>query len=240
MHFDIITVVPELLESPLQYSILKRAQEKGLLSVQVHHLRRWAVNEYGQVDDYQYGGGAGMVMMCEPLANAIEELSANHIPADPKSAYDEIIYLTPDGEIFDQKMANGFSLQKKFLLICGHYKGIDERIREHYITKEVSVGNYVLSGGEIPAALLVDAVGRLLPGVLNDETSALTDSFQDNLLAPPVYTRPDEFRGWKVPDVLLSGNHKIIEEWRHDMSVKRTEERRPALLSSATVQKQEK
>lgn len=223
MHIDILSVLPELLESPLQHSMMKRAQEKGLLTVQVHHLRKWAVNEYGQVDDYQYGGGAGMVMMCEPLAKAIEELSANE-------KFDEIIYLTPDGERLNQKTANALSLNKRLLMICGHYKGIDERIREQFVTKEISIGDYVLSGGEIPAAVLVDAIGRLLPGVLNDETSALTDSFQDDLLAPPVYTRPEEFRGLKVPDILMSGDHKKIEEWRHEQSLKRTAERRPDLL----------
>ncbi len=222
MHIDIITVLPELLESPFQHSIMKRAQDKGLLTVQVHQLRKWAVNEYGMVDDYQYGGGAGMVMMCEPLTKAIEELSAN-------KKYDEIIFLTPDGETFNQKMANSLSLKESLLLICGHYKGIDERIREHFVTKEISIGDYVLSGGELPAAILVDAIGRLLPGVLNDETSALTDSFQDNLLAPPVYTRPVDYRGWKVPDILMSGDHKKIEEWRHEQSLIRTKERRPDL-----------
>lgn len=223
MRIDILSVLPELLESPLQHSIMKRAQEKGLLEVHVHHLRKWAVNEYGQVDDYQYGGGAGMVMMCEPLAKAIEELSTER-------KYDEIIYLTPDGKTLNQKLANKISLKEKILLICGHYKGIDERIREHFVTMEISIGDYVLSGGELAAAVLVDAIGRLIPGVLNDETSALTDSFQDNLLAPPVYTRPEDFRGWKVPDVLMSGNHKLIEEWRLDQSLKRTTEKRPDLL----------
>lgn len=223
MHIDIISVLPELLESPLQHSIMKRAREKGLLTVQVHPLRKWAVNEYGQVDDYQYGGAAGMVMMCEPLAKAIEELSA-------AEKFDEIIYLTPDGERFNQKTANALSLKQRLLLICGHYKGIDERIREHFVTREISIGDYVLSGGELPAAVLVDAVGRLLPGVLGDETSALTDSFQDNLLAPPVYTRPEEYRGWKVPDILLSGDHKKIDDWRHEQALRRTAERRPDLL----------
>jgi len=202
---------------------MKRAQDKGLLTIQVHQLRKWAVNEYGQIDDYQYGGGAGMVMMCEPLAKAIEELSL-------QKKYDEVIYLTPDGNTFNQKTANALSLKENLLLICGHYKGIDERIREHYVTKEISIGDYVLSGGELPAAILVDAIGRLIPGVLNDETSALTDSFQDNLLAPPVYTRPVDFRGWKVPDALMSGNHKLIDEWRHEQSIKRTQDRRPDLL----------
>ncbi|HQV85750.1 MAG: tRNA (guanosine(37)-N1)-methyltransferase TrmD [Chitinophagaceae bacterium] len=223
MHIDILTVLPELLESPFQHSMMKRAQDKGLLTIQVHQLRKWAVNEYGQIDDYQYGGGAGMVMMCEPLAKAIEELSL-------QKKYDEVIYLTPDGNTFNQKTANALSLKKNLLLICGHYKGIDERIREHYVTKEISIGDFVLSGGELPAAILVDAIGRLIPGVLNDETSALTDSFQDNLLAPPVYTRPVDFRGWKVPDALMSGNHKLIDEWRHEQSIKRTQDRRPDLL----------
>jgi tRNA (guanine37-N1)-methyltransferase len=223
MHIDIISVLPELLESPLSHSIMKRARDKGLLTVELHSLRKWAINEYGQVDDYQYGGGAGMVMMCEPLAKAMDDLGK-------KRKYDEIIYLTPDGHLFNQGMANALSLKENLLLICGHYKGIDERIREHFITMEISIGDYVLSGGELPAAILVDAVGRLLPGVLNDETSALFDSFQDNLLAPPVYTRPEEFRGWKVPPVLLSGDHRKIEEWRQEQSVVRTRERRPGLL----------
>ncbi len=223
MHIDILTVLPDLLESPFAHSMMKRAQEKGLLTIRVHQLRKWAVNDYGQIDDYQYGGGAGMVMMCEPLAKAIEELSIER-------KYDEIIYMTPDGVTFNQKMANAFSLKENLLIICGHYKGIDERVRQQFVTKEISIGDFVLSGGEIPAALVVDAIGRLIPGVLNDETSALTDSFQDNLLAPPVYTRPVDFRGLKVPDVLVSGNHKLIEEWRHDQSLQRTKDRRPDLL----------
>lgn len=222
MHIDIITVLPELLESPFAHSIMKRAQEKGLLIVQTHSLRKWAVNEYGQVDDYQYGGGAGMVMMCEPLATAIESLSKER-------KYDEIIYMTPDGDLFNQPMANQLSLKENLLIICGHYKGIDQRIRDHFITKEISVGDYVLSGGELAAAVVVDAIGRLLPGVLNNETSALFDSFQDNLLAPPVYTRPADFRGWKVPDILLSGDLKKIDDWRHEQSVQRTLEKRPDL-----------
>jgi tRNA (guanine37-N1)-methyltransferase len=229
MRIDILTVLPELLKSPFEHSIMKRAQEKGLLEVHVHHLRKWAVNEYGQVDDYQYGGGAGMVMMCEPLAKAIEELSNERKHAGRTDGYDEIIYLTPDGEILNQKMANIISLKENILVICGHYKGIDERIREHFVTKEISIGDYVLSGGELAAAVLVDSIGRLLPGVLNDETSALFDSFQDNLLAPPVYTRPEDFRGWQVPDVLMSGDHKKIDEWRHEQSIQRTKERRPDL-----------
>ena len=223
MHIDIITVLPELLESPLSHSIMKRAQAKGLLKMQVHNLRQWAVNEYGQVDDYQYGAGAGMVMMCEPLANAIEHLQKER-------TFDEIIYLTPDGETLNQKIANQLSLKENLLFICGHYKGIDERIREHYVTKEISIGDYVLSGGELAAAVLVDAVGRLLPGVLNDETSELTDSFQDNLLAPPVYTRPADFRCLKVPDVLLGGHPKKLEEWRYEQAIERTQKRRPDLL----------
>ena len=222
MHIDIITVLPELLESPFAHSILKRAQEKGLLTVQTHSLRKWAINEYGQVDDYQYGGGAGMVMMCEPLATAIESLSN-------EKKYDYVIYMTPDGDLFNQPMANQLSLKENLLIICGHYKGIDQRIRDHYITKEISIGDYVLSGGELAAAVVVDAIGRLLPGVLNNETSALFDSFQDNLLAPPVYTRPADFRGWKVPDILLSGDLKKIEDWRHEQSIQRTKEKRPFL-----------
>lgn len=223
MHIHILTVVPELLQSPLSHSIMKRAQSKGLLTVQVHHLRKWAVNEYGQVDDYQYGGGAGMVMMPEPLANAIEDLG-KELP------FDDIIFLTPDGETLNQKTANTLSLKQNLLLICGHYKGIDQRIREKYVTREISIGDYVLSGGELAAAVLVDAIGRLIPGVLNDETSALTDSFQDNLLAPPVYTRPADWRGMKVPEILMSGHTVKIEEWRYEQSVERTRERRPDLL----------
>lgn len=224
MKIDILTVLPELLESPFAHSILKRAKEKNLLEVKVHNLRQWAVNEYGQVDDYQYGGGAGMVMMCEPLANAIEQLSR-------EKKFDEIIYMTPDGELFNQKMANQLSLKENLLIICGHYKGIDDRIRQHFITREISIGDYVLSGGELPAAIVVDAIGRLIPGVLNDETSALFDSFQDNLLAPPVYTRPADFRDLKVPDILLSGDPKKVDEWRNEQSLERTKERRPDLLN---------
>ncbi|MDP4211299.1 MAG: tRNA (guanosine(37)-N1)-methyltransferase TrmD [Bacteroidota bacterium] len=224
MRIDIITVLPELLESPFAHSILKRAKEKKLLEIFVHPLRQWAINEYGQIDDYQFGGGAGMVMMCEPLANAIEFFRKER-------KYDEIIYMTPDAELLNQSMANALSLKENLLIISGHYKGIDERIRRHFITKEISIGDYVLSGGELPAAVLADAIGRLLPGVLNDETSALFDSFQDNLLAPPVYTRPAEFRGWKVPDILLSGDPAKIADWRYEESVKKTAERRPGLLN---------
>lgn len=223
MRIDIISVLPELLESPFAHSILKRAKEKKLLEVVVHPLRKWAVNEYGQVDDYQYGGGAGMVMMCEPLAGAIESLSRER-------TYDEIIFMTPDGELLNQPVANALSLKENLLIISGHYKGIDERIRQHFITREISIGDYVLSGGELPAAVLTDAIGRLLPGVLNDETSALFDSFQDDLLAPPVYTRPAEFRGWPVPPVLLSGDPLKIADWRYEESLRKTEERRPDLL----------
>ncbi len=227
MRVDIITVLPELLESPLNHSIMKRAKEKGLLQVNTHNLRRWAINKHAQVDDYQFGGGAGMVMMCEPLVNAIEALQK-------ETHYDEIIYLTPDGELFDQRTANKLSMKQNLLIICGHYKGIDQRIRDHFITKEISIGDYVLSGGELAAAIIVDSIGRLLPGVLNDETSALFDSFQDDLLAPPVYTRPADFRGWKVPDELLSGNPKIVEEWRSEKAFELTASRRPDLLKDPT------
>jgi len=222
MKIDIITVLPELLESPLNHSIMKRARDKGLLEVNTHNLRKWALNNYGQVDDYQYGGGAGMVMMCEPLANAIESLSKN-------IKYDEIIYLTPDGELFSQKTANQLSLKENLLMICGHYKGIDQRIRDHFVTKEISIGDYVLSGGELAASIVVDSIGRLIPGVLNDETSALFDSFQDDLLAPPVYTRPSDFRGWIVPEELLSGNPETINEWRYKQSIYLTQLKRPQL-----------
>ena len=225
MNIHILSIVPELLESPFGHSIMKRAASKGLLQVTVHHLRKWAINEYGMVDDYQFGGGAGMVMMCEPLVNAIEELNAAH-------NFDEIIYMTPDGETFNQGIANSLSLKQSLLFICGHYKGIDQRVRDHFITKEISIGDFVLSGGELAAAVVVDAIGRIIPGVLNDETSALFDSFQDNLLAPPVYTRPEDFRGWKVPPVLMSGDHKKIEEWRYDEALKRTEQKRPDLLKN--------
>jgi tRNA (guanine37-N1)-methyltransferase len=225
MRIDVLTVLPELLESPLSHSIMKRARDKGLLEVHLHQLRQWAVNEYGQVDDYQYGGGAGMVMMCEPLAKAIEQLRTER-------NYDEIIFLTPDGITLSQKKANIISMKENLILICGHYKGIDERIRQQYVTMEISIGDYVLSGGELAAAVLIDAIGRLLPGVLNDETSALTDSFQDNLLSPPVYTRPAEFMGQKVPEILLSGDPKKIEEWRYEQALLRTRERRPDLLNN--------
>jgi tRNA (guanine37-N1)-methyltransferase len=224
MRIDIVSVVPQLLESPFSHSILKRAEVKNLLHVNVVNLRDYSINKHGQVDDYQFGGGAGMVMMCEPLVNAIEDLQ------NKKGKYDEIIFMTPDGENFNQKTANRLSLKENLLIICGHYKGIDERIREHYVTMEISIGDYVLSGGELAAAVVVDAIGRLIPGVLNDETSALFDSYQDNLLAPPVYTRPADFKGWKVPDVLLQGDPKKVDEWRHEQSLARTKQRRPGLL----------
>jgi len=224
LHIDILTVVPELLEGPFSHSIMKRAKEKGLLSVQTHNLRQWAINKHMQVDDYQFGGGAGMVIMCEPLANAIESLQASG------GTYDEIIYFTPDGTTYNQSIANRLSLKGRLLLICGHYKGIDERIRQQFVTLEISIGDYVLSGGELAAAVVVDSIGRLIPGVLNDETSALFDSFQDNLLAPPVFTRPADFRGMKVPDILLSGDPKLVENWRYEEALRRTRERRPDLL----------
>jgi tRNA (guanine37-N1)-methyltransferase len=223
MQFDIISAVPSLLDSPFSHSIMKRAAEKKLLQVNVHDLRAYTPYKHGQIDDYQFGGGAGMVMMCEPLALCIEALMA-------KNKYDDIIYLSPDGVTFNQSIANSMSLKNNFLLICGHYKGIDQRIRDLFVTKEISVGDYVLSGGELGAAIIVDAVGRLIPGVLNNETSALTDSFQDNLLAPPVYTRPQDFRGHVVPSILLSGHQANIDEWRYQQAVERTKIRRPDLL----------
>lgn len=225
MHIDIISVVPGLLESPFGHSILKRAQQKNLLTVQVHNLRQWSINKQNQVDDYPYGGGAGMVLMCEPLANAIDSLQQNR-------TYDEIIYVTPDGERLEQKTVNRLSLLNNVLVICGHYKGIDERIRQLYVTREISIGDYVLSGGELAAAVLVDAIGRLIPGVLNDETSALTDSFQDNLLAPPVYTRPAVFRDLEVPPILLQGDPKKVDAWRQEKALERTQARRPDLLDA--------
>ena len=222
MKIDILTVVPQLLESPFAHSILKRAEEKGLLTVRVINLRDYSTQKQKQVDDYQYGGGAGMVMMCEPLANAIDELQKN-------LKYDEIIYMTPDGITFNQKAANNLSMKENILIICGHYKGIDDRIRQHYVTMEISIGDYVLSGGELAAAVVVDSIGRLIPGVLNDETSALFDSFQDGLLAPPVYTRPANFRNMQVPEILLQGDPKKVDAWRHEQSLLRTQTRRPDL-----------
>ncbi|MGB3546204.1 MAG: tRNA (guanosine(37)-N1)-methyltransferase TrmD [Saprospiraceae bacterium] len=223
MHIDIISVVPALLDSPLSHSIMQRAQDKDLLSVTVHDLREFGLGKHRQVDDYQFGGGAGMVMRLEPLVACLESLRQTR-------TYDEIIYLTPDGRRYDQGTANRLSLGQNLLLICGHYKGIDERFREHFVTLEISIGDYVLSGGELAAAVLVDSIGRLLPGVLNDESSALTDSFQDGLLAPPVYTRPAEFRGWPVPAILLSGHLGKIDEWREQQALERTRTRRPDLL----------
>ena len=222
MRFDIISVLPELLESPLNHSIMKRAKEKGLLEVYLHQLRDYAIGKHKQVDDYQFGGGAGMVMKPEPIAACIEQLMSER-------NYDEIIYTSPDGQCLDQPLCNRLSMKQNVIILCGHYKGIDERIRQKYITMEISIGDYVLSGGELAAAVLVDSIGRLIPGVLNDETSALFDSFQDDLLAPPVYTRPAEWEGMKVPDVLLSGHEKMIDDWRHDQSMERTKARRPDL-----------
>jgi len=223
MRIDIITVLPRLLESPFNDSILKRAQDKGLVTVKVHDLREYATNKHRSTDDYAFGGGAGMVMTIEPIHLCISALQAER-------TYDDIIYMSPDGEMLTQSISNQISLQQNLILLCGHYKGIDERIREHLITREISIGDYVLSGGELAAAVLADSVIRLLPGVLSDETSALTDSFQDGLVAPPVYTRPAEYNGWKVPDVLLSGHQAKIEEWKHEQALERTKERRPGLL----------
>jgi tRNA (guanine37-N1)-methyltransferase len=225
MHIDIITLHPGLLESPFQHSIVKRAIEKKLVEVNFINLRDYGIGNYKQVDDSPFGGGAGMVMTIEPIAKCIEELKA-------KRTYDEVIYLSPDGELFNQQMANHFSMAKNIILLCGHYKGVDERVRELFITKEISIGDYVLSGGELPAAIFCDAIIRLLPGVLSDETSALSDSFQDNLLAPPVYTRPADYKGLKVPDVLLSGDPKQVENWRHEQSIERTQKRRPDILKN--------
>ena len=223
LHFDIITCQPDLLSGPFDHSIIKRAKERGLLSIAIHDLRKYGIGRHKQIDDYQYGGGAGMVMMVEPLANCIEDLQSS-------TSYDDVIYLTPDGATLDQQMVNQLSLKRNLMLICGHYKGIDDRIRQNYVTKEISIGDYVLSGGELAAAVLVDSIGRIIPGVINDSISALTDSFQDNLLSPPVYTRPSNFRDWKVPDVLLSGNDSAIENWRLEQALLRTKARRPDLL----------
>lgn len=225
MRIDILTLLPELLTGPFSASIMKRAQDKGLVEIYFHNIRDYSTDKHKNVDDYQYGGGAGMVMSIEPIVKLIEKLQ------DERS-YDEVIYMTPDGVLLEQSICNDLSLKGNLILLCGHYKGIDERIREHFITKEISIGSYVLSGGEIAAAVLTDAIVRLLPGVLNDETSALTDSFQDNLLSPPVYTRPPEFRGWKVPDVLLSGNFPKIEKWREEKAIERTKDRRPDILDN--------
>jgi tRNA (guanine37-N1)-methyltransferase len=223
MRIDILTILPKLLESPLNDSIMKRAQEKGHVEIHIHNIRDYSTHRQKSVDDYQYGGGAGMVMLCQPIADCIDKLQAER-------EYDEIIYMTPDGEVLEQTTCNSLSTNENIMILCGHYKGVDQRIRDIYITKEISIGSYVLSGGELGAAVLVDAVVRLVPGVLNDETSALTDSFQDDLLAPPVYTRPEDYKGHKVPEILLSGNAAKIDEWRNDQAIKRTEERRPDLM----------
>ncbi|MCC7331617.1 MAG: tRNA (guanosine(37)-N1)-methyltransferase TrmD [Flavobacteriales bacterium] len=223
MRIDIITVLPELLQGPLTSSIVKRAQDKNLAEIVIHSLRDYSTNKHKTVDDYAFGGGAGMVLQPQPISDCIEKLLAER-------KYDEIIYMTPDGEILKQTTVNALSIKKNLMILAGHYKGVDQRIRDIYVTKEISIGDYVLTGGELPAAILADAIIRLIPGVLGDETSALTDSFQDNLLSPPVYTRPEEFKGIRVPDVLLSGNHKKIEEWRDEQALKRTQQRRPDLL----------
>ena len=223
MRIDIISVVPELLQSPFDASILKRAIDKGLVEIHIHNLRDFATNKYKQIDDYQFGGGAGMVMMIEPIDKCITKLKAER-------DYSEVIYMTPDGDTFNQGMANELSLHENIIVLCGHYKGVDQRVRDHFVTREISVGDFVLSGGELAAALVCDAIIRLLPGVLGNETSALTDSFQDNLLAPPIYTRPADYKGWKVPEILTSGNTPKIEEWRENEALKHTQERRPDLL----------
>lgn len=222
MRIDIITVLPELLESPLNHSIVKRARGKNLVEINVINLRDFTKDRYKSVDDYAFGGGAGMVLMIEPVFRAIEKLKGER-------EYDEIIYTSPDGVNFSQKMANNLSLKKNIIILAGHYKGVDQRIRDHLVTMEISIGDYVLSGGEIPAAVITDAIVRLIPGAISDEQSALSDSFQDDLLAPPVYTRPSDFNGWKVPDILLSGNTGEIDKWRHEQSVKRTKDLRPEL-----------
>lgn len=223
MRIDIITIFPEMFEGHFDFSIMKRAQKKGLVEIHLHQLRDYSNNKHRNVDDYPFGGGAGMVMMIEPVDRCIEKLKSER-------EYDEIIFTSPDGELFNQKMANNLSTLKNIIILCGHYKGVDERIREHLVTKEISIGNYVLSGGELAASVITDAVVRLIPGVLNDETSALTDSFQNDLISPPVYTRPSEYKGWKVPDVLLSGNEKLINQWRTDQSIIRTKIKRPELF----------
>jgi tRNA (guanine37-N1)-methyltransferase len=223
MRIDIITVLPELLKSPFEASILKRAIEKGLVEVHLHNLRDYSIGNYKQVDDYQFGGGAGMVMMIEPIDKCISQLKSER-------EYDEVIYMTPDGKTLNQGMANEISMKKNIIVLCGHYKGVDQRVRDMFVTREISIGDYVLSGGELAAAILCDALIRLLPGVLNDETSALTDTFQDNLLAPPVYTRPAEYKGMEVPKILLSGNFPKIEKWREQQALERTQQRRPDLL----------
>ncbi len=223
MRIDILSVVPELLESPLNHSIIQRAKDKGIVEIYIHNIRDYSEDKHRRVDDYSFGGDAGMVMRLEPVVKAIETLTAQR-------HYDEIIFTTPDGEQYNQKQANTLSLKENIIILCGHYKGIDQRIREHFITKELSIGDYVLTGGELAAAIITDSVVRLIPGAMGDETSALTDSFQDNLLAPPVYTRPAEFRGWRVPDILLSGDHKKITQWQEEQALERTQKLRPDLL----------
>jgi tRNA (guanine37-N1)-methyltransferase len=223
MYLDILTIFPEMFEGPFNHSIVKRSQEKNLVKIRLINMRDWATDKHKRMDDYQYGGGSGMVMMAEPISNCIETLKG-------ENNYDEIIFMTPDGEMLDQKMANHYSTYDRLMILCGHYKGIDERIRQMYITREISIGNYVLSGGELAAAVFADTIIRLIPGVLNNETSALSDSFQNDLLSPPVYTRPANYKGYKVPDILLSGNDKLIAEWRIDQAVKRTKIRRSGLM----------
>ncbi|MBR4772029.1 MAG: tRNA (guanosine(37)-N1)-methyltransferase TrmD [Bacteroidales bacterium] len=225
MRIDILSAVPELLESPLNYSIVQRAKDKGLVDIHIHNIRDYGLGNYRQIDDYAYGGDAGMVMMVEPIFNIIEKLKKER-------DYDEVIYTSPDGQILDQACANHLSCMQNIIILCGHYKGIDQRIRDHLITMEISAGDYVLSGGELPAAIITDAVVRLIPGALGDETSALSDSFQDELLSPPIYTRPADFNGWKVPDVLLSGNPKLIKAWQDEQALERTKRLRPGLLKS--------
>ena len=227
MRIDILTVLPEILKGPLSESILKRATSKGLVEINIHNIRDYSLNKHKKTDDYAFGGGAGMVMSPEPISRCIETLLNSR-------SYDEIIFLTPDGETLNQNTVNRLSLKKTIIMLAGHYKGVDERIREHYITKEISIGDYVLTGGELPAAILSDAIIRVIPGVLGDEASALSDSHQDGLLSPPVYTRPSEYKGWKVPDILLSGDDKKVEEWRHNQAIKRTRERRPDLYDKLT------
>ncbi|MBD3635866.1 MAG: tRNA (guanosine(37)-N1)-methyltransferase TrmD [Crocinitomicaceae bacterium] len=225
MRIDILTILPGLLEGPLSDSIMKRAQEKGHVEIHIHNIRDYSTHRQKSVDDYQYGGGAGMVMTIQPIADCIEKLKSER-------KYDEIIYMTPDGQVLEQSICNQLSTLKNIIILCGHYKGVDQRVRDLFVTREISIGSYVLSGGELGAAVLTDAIVRLIPGVLNDETSALTDSFQDSLLAPPVYTRPEEYKGHKVPEILLSGNTAKIEDWRHEESVKRTKEKRPDLFNN--------
>ena len=227
MRIDILTIFPEMFDGPFSHSIVKRAKEKGLVEIHLHNIRDFATDKHRRVDDYPFGGGAGMVMMIEPVLNCIEGLKKDRV-------YDEIIFMTPDGEKFDQPIANQLSILKNIILLCGHYKGIDERLREHVITREISIGDYVLSGGELAAAVVTDSIVRILPGVLGDETSALSDSFQDGLLSPPVYTRPADYKGWKVPEILLSGHDRKISEWRHDQAMERTKKRRPDLLDGDT------